>query len=73
MLGWAGTDTTKKRHRVMLRTLVFLHSVGSAGYVVHSSASGEQNVMMWTSALVIHPHLLKIRFLERLLGLVHSN
>jgi hypothetical protein len=41
--GGTGTDSTKT-HRVMLCRLVFLHLVGFVGHVVHSSASGEQNV-----------------------------
>jgi hypothetical protein len=44
MLRWAQCDVHKKRTRTHYAEHVFLHPVGSAGHVVHSGASGLQNV-----------------------------
>jgi hypothetical protein len=38
-----------------------------------SSTTSSHTSLMWTSTLAIHPHLHIIRFLVRLLGLVHAN
>jgi hypothetical protein len=43
MLGWDGYGCHKKRVGTHYAELVFLHSVGSGGHVVHSSASGARN------------------------------
>jgi hypothetical protein len=42
--GGTGRDLTKKRIGTHYVKLVFLHSVGYAGHVVHSSASGARNI-----------------------------
>jgi hypothetical protein len=42
-LSGIGSDLTKKCIRTRYIELVFFHSVGSAGHVVHSSASGVRN------------------------------
>jgi hypothetical protein len=44
MLGWAQGDFHKKRVATCYAELVFLHSVESAGHLVHSGASRERNV-----------------------------
>jgi hypothetical protein len=44
MLGWARGDFHKKRVATCYAELVFLHSVESAGHLVHSGASRERNV-----------------------------
>jgi hypothetical protein len=44
MHGWARCDFHKERNGIRYAKLVFLHPVGSAGHVVHSSTSGAQNV-----------------------------
>jgi hypothetical protein len=43
MLRWDQYRFDKKRTGTRCAKLVFLHSVGSAGLVVHSGASGAQN------------------------------
>jgi hypothetical protein len=43
-LGWTGTESTKKCVGTRYAKPVFLHPLGSAGHVVHSGASGLQNV-----------------------------
>jgi hypothetical protein len=42
MLGWDRCSFHKKPVRTRYAQLVFLHLVGSAGHVVHSSGSGAQ-------------------------------
>jgi hypothetical protein len=44
MLGWDWYRFHKKRARTHYVNLVFLYLVGSAGHVVHFSASGARNV-----------------------------
>jgi hypothetical protein len=44
MLGWDRYALDKKRVRTRYAEHVFLHPVGAAGHVVHSDASGVQNV-----------------------------
>jgi hypothetical protein len=44
MLRLSRCDFDKKRAGTHYAELVFLYSVGSAGHVVHSNASGAQNV-----------------------------
>jgi hypothetical protein len=44
MLGWAWWGFHKKGARTRYAELVFLHSIGFAGHVVHSGASGLRNV-----------------------------
>jgi hypothetical protein len=44
MLGWAHSVFHKKRARTHYAKLVFLHMVGSVGYVVHSDASAPRNI-----------------------------
>jgi hypothetical protein len=39
----------------------------------HQQTSIILGKLMWTSTPVIHPHLYIIRFLVRLLGLLHAN
>jgi hypothetical protein len=43
-LGGTGAVSVKKRVRTCYAKLMFLHPVGYAGRVVHSSVSGERNV-----------------------------
>jgi hypothetical protein len=44
MFGWACCGFHKKRTGTRYTELVFLHSVGSEGHVIHSGASGVRNV-----------------------------
>jgi hypothetical protein len=44
MLGRAHCSFHKKRIRTRYAELVLLHPVGAAGHIVHSGASGAQNV-----------------------------
>jgi hypothetical protein len=44
MLVWDRYGYDKKRAKTCYAELEFLHPVGSAGHVVHSSASGARNV-----------------------------
>jgi hypothetical protein len=44
MLGWARCGFDKKRATTCYTELVFSHLVGSAGHVVRSGASDEQNI-----------------------------
>jgi hypothetical protein len=42
--GWVQWDFHKKSSKTRYAKLVLLHLVGSSGHVVHSSASGVQNI-----------------------------
>jgi hypothetical protein len=44
LLGWDRYRFNKKHAGIRYVELMFLHPVGSVGHVVHSSASGLQNV-----------------------------
>jgi hypothetical protein len=44
MLGWAECGFHKKGDGTRYAELVFFHPTGSVGHVVHSGASGAQNV-----------------------------
>jgi hypothetical protein len=44
MLAWARCSFHKQRNGTRYAELVFLHPVGSAGHLVHSSASGPSNI-----------------------------
>jgi hypothetical protein len=44
MLGWALCSFHKKRTGTRYAELAFLHLVRTAGHIVHSGASGMQNV-----------------------------
>jgi hypothetical protein len=44
MLGWERYRFRKKHAGICYAELMFLHSVGFAGHVVHSGASGARNV-----------------------------
>jgi hypothetical protein len=45
MLGWDQYGFDKKRAETRYIELLFLHSVGSGGHIVHSGASVAQNVI----------------------------
>jgi hypothetical protein len=49
MLGWAKCSFPKKRARTHYVELVFLHPVGSAGDVVHFTASGHETLTHYFS------------------------
>jgi hypothetical protein len=44
MVGWPWCGFHKKQVGTRYAKIVFLHPVGSAGHIVHSSASGVRNV-----------------------------
>jgi hypothetical protein len=44
MVGWDRYGLNKKCSGTCYNDLVFLYSLGSVGHVVHSSASGPQNI-----------------------------
>jgi hypothetical protein len=44
MLRWDCYGFDKKRVKTRYSELVFLHSLGSAGHIVHFGAAGRQNV-----------------------------
>jgi hypothetical protein len=58
MLGWDRYGYDKKRAKTCYAELVFLHPMGSAGHVVHSSASGARNI----DALIFKLRVVPVQF-----------